>query len=178
MRAPSRRQTPKEGCDELESQKKATPSHRQYLRCCQSHDPRLDAQINHVDQHRNRIHQSLPFEHFELLRDAPDDSRRSSGKARALESKTQAKLGRTREQEPQLHPEKNSTRTRPLQRGSCSLVIFSRFDVINDIDPRRAACCLARCDGIGATTIAGLILEVLQWSYRRHRPSRLSLPIA
>lgn len=62
----------------------------------------------------------------------PRKAQASSGKTRAHES------ART---QPQLHPEKNSTRTRPLQRDSRTLVIFSCSNVINDINPRRAAHC-------------------------------------
>ena len=67
--------------------------------------------------------------------------------------KAQASSGKTRAHEsaraqPQLHPEKNSTRTRPLQLASRTLVIFSRSNVINDIILRRTARCPR--DAIGA----------------------------
>lgn len=62
----------------------------------------------------------------------PRKAQASSGKTRAHES------ART---QPQLHLEKNSTRTRPLQWSSCMLVIFSCSNVINDIILRRTARC-------------------------------------
>lgn len=60
----------------------------------------------------------------------PRKAQTSSGKTRAHESARA---------QPQLHPEKNSTRTRPLQRDSNALVIFGHFHVTNDIARRRAA---------------------------------------
>ena len=65
----------------------------------------------------------------------PNDATQGSGKLR------QARAHESARTQPQLHPEKNSTRTRPLQWSSCMLVIFSCSNVINDIILRRTARC-------------------------------------
>lgn len=65
----------------------------------------------------------------------PRKAQVSSGKLRQAQAHESARA------QPQLHPEKNSTRTHPLQWSSCTLVIFSCSNVINDINPRRAAHC-------------------------------------
>ena len=65
----------------------------------------------------------------------PNDATQGSGKLRQAQAHESARA------QPQLHPEKNSTRTRPLQWSSCTLVIFSCSNVINDIILRRTARC-------------------------------------
>lgn len=65
----------------------------------------------------------------------PRKAQASSGKLRQAQAHESARA------QPQLHPEKNSTRTRPLQWSSCTLVIFSCSNVINDIILRRTARC-------------------------------------